>query len=120
MAAFSGLSFNRGNREGEGSVTVTINEGLLSSVANSLEYSGKRNRNRAQESLGYFIRDCLSVIKGEADLDDFPKLKAIVDIAPEVEDEDGVTIEDREMDDKNEPEIKVKRTRTPKNIVTSV
>jgi hypothetical protein len=120
MAAFSGLSFNRGSRKGDGSVTVTINEGLLNAVSRSLEFCGKKYGNTAQESLGYFLRDCLSVIRGEADLDDFPKLKAVLCVAPVVEDEDGVTIEDREFVCAVEPEVKEKRARRSKKIVIAV
>lgn len=99
MSAFSGLTINRGNGdEWSGSVTLTISEGLLWAVAKALETCGKQHRNTAQESLGYFLRDSLIVIRGEKDLDDFPLLKKVVtNIAPPVEEYSGdVTIEDRE------------------------
>lgn len=94
-SAFSGLTINRGNGEdGSGSVTLTIGEGLLWAVGRALETCGKRYGNTAQESLGYYLRDALTVIRGEANLDDFPLLKKVVtNVAPLVED---VTIEDRE------------------------
>ena len=87
MSAFSGLTINRGNGdEGSGSVTLTISENLLWAVSRALETCGKQHRNTAQESLGYFLRDSLFVIRGEKDLDDFPLLKKIVvNVAPPVE-----------------------------------